>query len=652
MAADGGRAALPCAFNPKSQQFLALCAQDGRLRIWNTDSKTLQQEYVPSAHLSAACTCVTWGPCRAVQDVPQRKRRKCEAGSPAEQSDLLALGTAAGSILIYSTVKGDLHCTLDGGHSGPVNSVQWHPEDPVLYSGSDDTHIAEWDLQKGKVSCKWKADRSAVSSLCISPDGKLLLSAGMTIKMWNLETKEVYRKFTGHSTMVTTLCFATTRPPDSNGMYFLSGAAHDRLLSVWQVRSDGKDKNSVVSFTLTDEPRHIDLQTSSRKDEAMRLAVVCKDGQLHLFEHFLNGICKKPLSPVCSLQVSTMKGDSPVPVPLLAAALCGDRQNLMLAYGHHLQPVMERTPFNTSERHACLVRDVHATLSLSVDTAVSKVKTPVVNQKSKVLIPGLPGHKAPIKLTPNEAEKRKKGASTTEMSIEERLEQIELSVGKGAAKSSSSLQTDSFAVLLVQGLESKDEKILNKIFQTKKETLIKNTVARLPPPVILPLLEELARKLQGHPYTAMLIVQWFKAVLVHHASYLSSLPDLASQLGPIYHMFESRVKLFQQLTRLHGKLYLLLTQVATSNRTQKVSEVDSTAKLVYEEESSDEDEVSEDEGRPEDDSDNWEEDEEAMEVTGDKKNHKEEEEEEEDMKDESKANGDSDMDPENESEEE
>jgi len=43
------------------------------------------------------------------------------------------------------------------------------------------------------VFSKWKADRSAVSSLCISPDGKLLLSAGMIIKMWNLETKEVYR---------------------------------------------------------------------------------------------------------------------------------------------------------------------------------------------------------------------------------------------------------------------------------------------------------------------------------------------------------------------------------------------------------------------------------------------------------------------------
>lgn len=40
---------------------------------------------------------------------------------------------------------------------------------------------------------KWKADRSAVTSLCVSPDGKLLLSAGQVIKMWDLDTKEVYR---------------------------------------------------------------------------------------------------------------------------------------------------------------------------------------------------------------------------------------------------------------------------------------------------------------------------------------------------------------------------------------------------------------------------------------------------------------------------
>ncbi|XP_038825200.1 WD repeat-containing protein 43 isoform X1 [Salvelinus namaycush] len=636
MAADGGSFSLglPCVFSPKSRQYLALCAQDGRLRIWNTDIKTLNQEYVPSAHLSATCTCISWGPCRKAKEGPQRKKRKSDAGQVENQVDLLALGTAAGSVIIYSTVKGALHCTLDGGHSGGVNCVQWHPEDCLLYSGSDDTRIVEWDLQTGKARCKWKADRASVTSLCVSPDGKLLLSAGHTIKMWDLETKEVYRKFTGHSTAVTTLRFATTRPPDSNGLYFLSGAAQDRLLSVWQVREDGKDKNSVVSFNLTDEPHHIDLLTSSSKDEAVRLAVVCKDGQLHLFEHLLNGPCKKPLSPLCTVQMTGVE-DSPVPVPLLAVALTPDNHSLLLAYGNHLQPVMERVEVNTAERHVCLTRDVRTTLSLNMETTVSKVKTPVGNAKSKVLVPGLPGHQAPVKGALG-SEKRK-GTDAKEMSIEERLGKIKMSPEKGV-KGAPSLQTDNYAVLLVQGLESKDINILNKVFHTRKDNLIKKTVALLPLPAVLPLVEEITKRMQGHPYTAVLMVRWLKAVLMQHTSYLASLPDLVFQLGVLYHVIESRVKMFHKLSKLHGKLYLLMTQVATSGK--EVKDVEHKAKLVYEEESSDEDNASGDEGLPDEDSDNWEEDE-TM-----------EDEAEEGVRMESKVNGDSDIEPGNESEEE
>uniref|UniRef100_A0A672HS86 Uncharacterized protein n=1 Tax=Salarias fasciatus TaxID=181472 RepID=A0A672HS86_SALFA len=563
MAADGGSSPLqlPCVFSPKSRQYLALCAQDGRLRVWNTDSKTLQQEYVPSAHLSATCTCIAWGPCRTVKEGPQRKKRKSEAVPVEEKADLLAMGTAAGTVLIYSTVKGALHCTLqDGGHSAGVNCVQWHPEESLLYSGSDDTYIVEWDLQTGKTRSKWKADRAAVTSLCVSPDGKLLLSAGHVIKMWDLDTKEVYRKFTGHSTAVTTLRFATSRPPDSNGLYFLSGASHDRLLSVWQVREDGKDKNSVVSFTLTDEPQHIDLVTSNSKDEAVRLAVVCKDGQLHLFEHFLNGPCKKPLSPSCSVQMSDTR-ESPMPIPLLAAALVADTRTVLLAYGSHLQPVMERVVRTNlpSERHVCLTRDVQTSLSLSLDTAVSKVKTPMVNDKSKILIPGLPGHQAPVK----GSEKRKKGSDTKEMSIAERLGEIDLSAAlaeKEGPKGTASLQTDNFAVLLVQGLESNDANILNKVLQTRKEVVIKKTVARLPLPAVLPLLEEVSIRIYQ-------LLQLFEASL--HSDLWRSLPDLVNQLGVLYHMIESRVRMFHKLTKLHGKLYLLMTQVGATTHTAK-----------------------------------------------------------------------------------
>lgn len=59
--------------------------------------------------------------------------------------------------------------------------------------------------------------------------------------------------------------------------------------------------------------------------------------------------CKKPLSPSCSVQMADTK-DSPAPIPLLAAALGSDSRSVLLAYGNHLQPVMEKVVSATGGR--------------------------------------------------------------------------------------------------------------------------------------------------------------------------------------------------------------------------------------------------------------------------------------------------------------
>ncbi|XP_066172422.1 WD repeat-containing protein 43 isoform X2 [Sylvia atricapilla] len=620
-------AAPPCAFSPRGCRLFASSGPDGRLRVWDTAGCRLQHEYVPSAHLSAACTCLAWAPAGARQppskDGPQRKKRKSEVGEVDKQLDILAIGTAVGSILLYSTVKGELQSKLDGGHDSRVNCVRWHQDSCCLYSCSDDKHIVEWNTQTCKVKCKWKGDNGSITCLCISPDGKMLLSAGRTIKLWDLETKEVYRHFTGHATSVSSLMFTTVKPMNESkpfdgitGLYFLSGAIHDRLLSVWQIRSDRKEKNAVMSFTVTDEPTFVDLTVSEVKEEPVKLAVVCRDGQLHLFEHILNGYCKKPLTSNCTVQIATPGNDgdsTPKPVPILAAAFCTDKQSLLLVYGNTLQPIIEKV-----------------------------VKTPVVNSDTKVLVPGIPGHSTAVK-TPasgKEKKKNKRKPGETEESIEKRLGALDIDVSK--VKTPGGLpQTDSFAVLLVQGLESNDAEILNKVLNTRKENVVKNTVARMPIHAVIPLLHELTKRLQGNPYSASVMVRWLKSVFTLHASYLSTLPDLIPQLGMLYQLMESRVKTLQKLCRLHGRLFILVTQVAASQTVQEVPEVNQTAKLVYEDDSSEE-EGSDDEMIADKDSDeNWDEDEE-----------KEEQSDEQDMTVEKEINGDSDLEPENESEEE
>lgn len=80
---------------------------------------------------------------------------------------------------------------------------------------------------------------------------------------------------------------------------------------------------------------------------AVLIPGIIKEAALFSLSEILNSFssaarpCKKPLSPSCSVQLADTR-DSPAPIPLLAAALGADSRSVLLAYGNHLQPVMER----------------------------------------------------------------------------------------------------------------------------------------------------------------------------------------------------------------------------------------------------------------------------------------------------------------------
>jgi len=51
-------------------EYLAVAGGDGRLRIWETASCTVKQEFIPSSHLSATCTCIEWSPSSSISSSP------------------------------------------------------------------------------------------------------------------------------------------------------------------------------------------------------------------------------------------------------------------------------------------------------------------------------------------------------------------------------------------------------------------------------------------------------------------------------------------------------------------------------------------------------------------------------------------------------
>ncbi|MHB1426229.1 MAG: WD40 repeat domain-containing protein [Gemmataceae bacterium] len=119
--------------------------------------------------------------------------------------------------------------------------------------GSDAKAAILWDARTGKqlrrlVGHRKKPDLAAVCSLALSPDGKILATAGedRTIRFWNWKTGEQLRQFTSDSSE-RTMCF--TFSPD--GKTLVWGASSDSILRLGDVDS-GKLRHKLKQI---DSPR-------------------------------------------------------------------------------------------------------------------------------------------------------------------------------------------------------------------------------------------------------------------------------------------------------------------------------------------------------------------------------------------------------------
>ncbi|GMH31616.1 hypothetical protein Nepgr_033460 [Nepenthes gracilis] len=102
---------------------------------------------------------------------------------------LLATAGADRKVLVWD-VDGGFCTHYFKGHKGVVTCIMFHP-DPnrlLLFSGSDDAIIRVWDLVTKKCIATMEKHFSALSSLAVSEDGGILLSAGRdkVVNLWDL----------------------------------------------------------------------------------------------------------------------------------------------------------------------------------------------------------------------------------------------------------------------------------------------------------------------------------------------------------------------------------------------------------------------------------------------------------------------------------
>ncbi len=176
-------------------------------------------------------------------------------------------------------------------HSNIVTAVRFHPSEDVVITGCSDGRLRWWNRTNGALLREVEAHPSRVSSLAVSHDGQLVVSAGRDakVRLWNSEGVPVGEPLV-HSKWVLHVALS----PDDT---YLLAACADKSAYLWDLRSRSRvgaplqHMREVSQGAFSPLGRHVltcgwdgtlqvwDTKTGRREDPLLRHAfpVTCAD---------------------------------------------------------------------------------------------------------------------------------------------------------------------------------------------------------------------------------------------------------------------------------------------------------------------------------------------------------------------------------------
>ncbi|KAJ2943199.1 hypothetical protein O0L34_g18909 [Tuta absoluta] len=497
------------AFSVDGKYFSAI-SQDGRLRVWDTETNVLKQEYTPDLHLTSPPSCLQWISVR--QSAVSQKGARRKSISEDHETQCIALGTTSGKILIYSVAQAKVETVLEERNNeisrSSITSIDWHKK-YGLYSVNKENVIVEWDLQSSNLRNKYNVnvDKSkqanSISAIKIVPHNqktaaKYLVTASTQIRVWRLHTDAELIKCLGHNASPKALLTIASL---NNMCWLVEGSQNERLLSFWDVtitsdlvpQMNGEEstpnrkkrKKSVSSpvtvstptynFVLEDAPKQIDVDMRTEENGTkLSLAAVTRSGVVHYYGHMLNGASTKPVKPSVTIQVTTA-GASPLPLQC-----CRLHDQLLIGYSLGAATVFEKIIPDLKLKTQVLIRG---------DDKESKKQKQTKKQNETNKVRGETSSNDVTYVEPMGGVTRKRATpgGTVEVPMEERLANLTVDLKKrGAAAVSQNLTK-----LLMQGLHSKDQNLIRSVLHQNNARVALQTTASLPAEYVPLLLDQL-----------------------------------------------------------------------------------------------------------------------------------------------------------------
>eukprot|EP01147_Barroeca_monosierra_P000590 gene590-3904_t len=493
-------------------------------------------------------TCFAWKPTQ--QQDKKRKRLKKHVDPH------ILVGFASGQIgLVSVNSETTQYWKADADqHAGSIRSVAWHASAGYAFSCDSKGVILKWAFDGSQCTLfrdKMKGTKVLCPGLPTPKNRQTILCGGRDIRVLRIKDAVEIKRISAHVTPTSNLVLST-RSDFPAVISYVSNDENDRQVNIWSLSLEDKKQRLILSIEAPAPPIDVTISHDQKqhKTGTARIAVIARDGKAYIYEGS-SGVIKSP-----NACVSILTGDVPTKgVRILSALFPIDRSEdqLRIARGNAIDPSFEDVTLGSKLEDKVLTRNAPLDLFQPLGKSKSE-KTPKTKVKQKPTILGL----AQV----SKGTKKNDDEPFIKM-VEEDMKADGLPQGytrDGQPKSGT------LTNMLLQALNSGDQALLDECLSSSNERVVKATVARLPMKAVVPFFKKIVHKLEARPSRALSLLLWVRSILSAHTSHLITLPGLSGILKDLYGMAEARLAALPSLSRLSGRLDLLLAQADRLNR--------------------------------------------------------------------------------------
>jgi len=510
------KTSLLCSFDNNHTR-CALLTNDNRIKIWDVASGDLSQEILTTRHLTEKYTCIAWG-----SDSSDQKTKSGKSSTPSKsQTQMrLALGSDNGSIDIYDINKSQLLFTLGGrtndsdskqsksqakkgaGHSQKVYDIVFDYSGGLLYSCSEDKYIIIWNANTGEIIDKFKQAKEPITKLSYHMEGNraILASAGSKIKCWDLSSKKVITKLTGHTSPVTSLQLFSSKQQKS-AIYLLSSSS-DRYIYLW--RCDNADPNTYVNspirvFTSESTPISLSYNLFPNNDKfTLHVLALSEAGILNIFSADIERKESSSVPQVPSGKV-TMDDSSKANRNSILAGTFITNETILICFGNSVRPLFDKMSYlddkGTVIAHKKLSEIPKTPLLMSGNkSSNNSIQMATANGTINVL--GATDMPLPSLRT---SDSNSKDSVLSEKMLLELKNIASRSHEKEQTSETQAPKADTVRTALVQALHSNDTSLLETCLQVNDPTVVNKTIQKLPPQYVVSFMKAIVDRLQLKP---------------------------------------------------------------------------------------------------------------------------------------------------------